>query len=226
MTAWRPLPDGTTSLSAARGGDHRTGRARGAPSGSRRAYRVPPRVGVPGHQRQVEPSGVPNGMRGSGRSHPAMKSARKAKAHRTARRRWAQAQGPADLGPDRGGAGGRRRRGPDRPSHHPQADRALRPQHPARRAPAGLAALTPRELGVLTPVARGRSNAEIAAELVLSDATVKTHVKRCCVSSACSTASRRWSSPTRSVWSAPVADNCRQGSRRTGPRSTPTADSC
>jgi DNA-binding NarL/FixJ family response regulator len=49
---------------------------------------------------------------------------------------------------------------------------------PAATPPAGLEDLTPRELEVLVLIARGRSNREIAEELVLSEATVKTHVKR------------------------------------------------
>lgn len=49
------------------------------------------------------------------------------------------------------------------------------------RSPAGhpaLAELTPREREVLLEVAAGRSNREIAERLVLTEATVKTHVGR------------------------------------------------
>jgi len=49
---------------------------------------------------------------------------------------------------------------------------------PTTGSPAALAALTDRELDVLRLIARGLTNAEIAAELYLSPATIKTHVAR------------------------------------------------
>ena len=65
----------------------------------------------------------------------------------------------------------------------PGVTRRLIEEHIARPEPSSgvpeqLRVLTERELEVLTLMARGRSNDEIACELVVSAATVKTHVNR------------------------------------------------
>ena len=57
-------------------------------------------------------------------------------------------------------------------------ERYAPPHQPGARATGKLAELTPREVEVLTQVARGHSNAEIAADMYLSEATIKTHGSR------------------------------------------------
>ena len=52
----------------------------------------------------------------------------------------------------------------------------VRRPRPGAAKPQALESLTERELAVLTLVARGRSNAEIATDLFLSETTVKSHV--------------------------------------------------
>ncbi len=64
----------------------------------------------------------------------------------------------------------------------PSITRRLIEEFAALRAPVdpapGLDELTPRELEVFRPLATGKTNSEIAAELIIGETTIKTHVTR------------------------------------------------
>ena len=83
---------------------------------------------------------------------------------------------------------------------------ALRPD-PSAASQAPVEGLTDRELEVLTLVAKGLSNSEIAGELYMSPATAKTHVSRLLMKLSAATVRSWWSSPTRR------ASSSRGGSR-------------
>ena len=87
-------------------------------------------------------------------------------------------QGRARRGPAAGGADGRRGRRLARPGRHRPGAGHLPVGAPPRAAgrDADLDALTGRELEVLALIGRGKTNGEIAAELFVSEGTVKTHI--------------------------------------------------
>lgn len=62
------------------------------------------------------------------------------------------------------------------PTLHPEAQRRLMQQVIAPPSPTLLSALTDREMDVLRQIAQGRSNKEIAANLYLTEGTVKGYV--------------------------------------------------
>ena len=113
---------------------------------------------------------------------------------------------------------GRRRLRAARPRADPAADRGVGAPSPAgrRRARAAAAAHAARARGVHRARARP-SNGEIAADLVLSETTVKSHVAHCWPSSTCGTACRPSSSATSAGSSVPAAEPGRYSSMRQVP---------
>lgn len=89
-----------------------------------------------------------------------------------------------DAGPARPGQAAPGDGTPDRPRGATRGDSSATPTEASARPldaarHQGLGLLTDREREVLDRLARGQSNAEIAAALVLGEATVKTHVSNC-----------------------------------------------
>ena len=110
----------------------------------------------------------------------------------------------------RRGAGRRRRRRAARPDGDPPSDRPMWPRargtarRPAPFDPERLAGLSPRETDTLRQLARGLSNAEIAAELTSPSTRSRPTSATCWPSSDCATGCRPWCWPTSPASSSPA----------------------
>ena len=82
-------------------------------------------------------------------------------------------------------------------------------------SPTTLDVLTEREREVVALVGEGLTNDEIAARLVVSPATAKTHVSRAMIKLAPGTGRSWWCWPTSRGWSGPAGLNNSYSSRRT-----------